>query len=408
MISTQKTGFTMLKLKKFILLSMLTSWFVSAAESTEKTATALITENAAERQIISRADTFTVNQGPATQFSGNVNFSRFPVMPSTGDVAPAIVRFEAGAHSNWHSHPHGQYLIVIEGEGRTQQWGEPVQVIRTGDVVWCPPDVKHWHGAAEHSAMAHIAISPVPADNKADNKKAVSWLETVELAKAEQPSAKAATAVVLTEKQLAILPIAAVNATGDLANLKPALQQGLAAGLTVNEIKEVLSHQYAYVGFPRSLNGLASFKALLEERQKAGITDAMGADATVLPKNTDYYQSGTATMQLLTQQSASRPLFDFAPVMDHALKAHLFGYLFSRDSLSYIDRELVTIATLAAVGNVNSQLQSHYKVAMNIGLNQSQLLRVIEVLKQQLSAEMTANATSALEQLELKQPEASQ
>jgi 4-carboxymuconolactone decarboxylase len=84
------------------------------------------------------------------------------------------------------------------------------------------------------------------------------------------------------------------------------------------------------------------------------------------------------------------------------------SYLFSRDSLSYIDRELVTIATLAAVGNVNSQLQSHYKVAMNIGLNQSQLLRVIEVLKQQLSAEMAANATSALEQLELKQPEASQ
>lgn len=403
MISTQKTGFSMLKLKKFILLSMLTSWSVSAAESTEKTATAAMTKNAAERQIISRADTFTVNQGPAAQFSGNVNFSRFPVMPSTGDVAPAIVRFEAGAHSNWHSHPHGQYLIVIEGEGRTQQWGEPVQVIRTGDVVWCPPDVKHWHGAAEHSAMAHIAISPVPADNKA-----VSWLEPVELAKAEQPSAKAATAVVLTEIQLAILPIAAVNAIGDLANLKPALQQGLAAGLTVNEIKEVLSHQYAYVGFPRSLNGLASFKALLEERQKAGITDAMGAEATVLPKNTDYYQSGTATMQLLTQQSASRPLFDFAPVMDHALKAHLFGYLFSRDSLSYIDRELVTIATLAAVGNVNSQLQSHYKVAMNIGLNQSQLLRVIEVLKQQVSAEMAANATSALEQLELKQPEASQ
>ncbi len=403
MIGKQRTGSSMLKLNRFILCSMLTSLSASAAESTEKTATA------AERQIISRADTFSVNQGPATQFSGNVNFSRFPVMPSTGAVAPAIVRFEAGAHSNWHSHPHGQYLIVIEGEGRTQQWGEPVQVIRTGDVVWCPPDVKHWHGAAEHSAMAHIAISPVPADNKA-----VSWLEPVELAKAEKPDTKKAdTAVVLTEKQLAILPIAAVNAIGDLASLKPALQQGLAAGLTVNEIKEVLSHQYAYVGFPRSLNGLASFKALLEERQKAGITDPVGIDATVLPKNTDYYQSGTATMQLLTQQSASRPLFDFAPVMDHALKAHLFGYLFSRDNLSYVDRELVTIATLAAVGNVNSQLQSHYKVAMNIGLNQQQLQRVIEVLKQQVSAEMAANAAvqlkqAALEQSELKQPEVSQ
>jgi len=392
MIGKQRTGSRMLRLNRFILCSILTSLSASAAESTEKTATA------AERQIISRAETLTVNQGPATQFSGNVNFSRFPIMPSAGAVAPAIVRFEAGAHSNWHSHPDGQYLIVIEGEGRTQQWGEPVQVIRTGDVVWCPPDVKHWHGAAEHSAMAHIAISPVPADNKA-----VSWLEPVELATTHKPATEDKSAVVLTEKQLAILPIAAVNAIGDLASLKPALQRGLTAGLTVNEIKEVLSHQYAYVGFPRSLNGLASFKALLEERQKAGITDPMGIDATVLPKNTDYYQSGTATMHLLTQQSTNRPLFDFAPVMDHALKAHLFGYLFSRDILSYVDRELVTIATLAAVGNVNSQLQSHYKVAMNIGLNQQQLQRVIEVLKQQVSAEMAANAAVQLKQAALEQ-----
>lgn len=244
--------------------------------------------------------------------------------------------------------------------------------------------------------MTHVAISPVAEDGQS-----VTWLEPVALpasnAEQEKPSTEP---VVLSERQLAIVPIAAFNATGDLDGLKPALEEGLDSGLTINEIKEVLSHQYAYVGFPRSLNGLSVFKTLLEKRQLAGIDDPVGEEATRSPRSTDYYQLGTETLVHLTRGPASRPLFEFAPAMDHALKSHLFGYLFSRDNLSYVDRELTTIATLAAVGNVNSQLISHLKVAGNLGVSRQQLQRVIATLDRKVDPSVAKNAALQLATLD--------
>lgn len=89
------------------------------------------------------------------------------------------MEFQAGTITDWHSHSQGQYLIVTEGEGRTQEWGKPIQIIKKGDVIWCPPNVKHWHGASEYSKMSHIAISPNAKENKA------TWLEKVELPKTD-------------------------------------------------------------------------------------------------------------------------------------------------------------------------------------------------------------------------------
>lgn len=233
--------------------------------------------NASESEANQRLTTATehkVIQAPAEYFSGRAEFSRFPILPSAGNVGPAVVRFDVGTVTNWHIHPHGQYLIVTEGEGRTQQWGKPIQVIHKGDVVWCPPGIKHWHGAGESSAMTHITISPVAADGKQ-----VTWLEKVEFptaekAKPQQPGKLAA--VDLSNEQLSLIPIAAFTATGQLDKLKPALINGLERGLTVNQIKEVFAHQYAYVGFPRALNGMLTFRALLEERLAQGISDTLG------------------------------------------------------------------------------------------------------------------------------------
>jgi len=351
---------------------------------------------AAEHQVITRQATLEEHQGPADKFRGRAVFSRFPVMPSQGPVAAATVSFEAGALTNWHRHPHGQYLIVVAGEGRTQEWGKPLQVIRQGDTVWCPPGVKHWHGGGEQTSMTHVAISPVAEDGQS-----VTWLEPVALPAGNAEQEKSSTEpVALSERQLAIVPIAAFNATGDLDGLKPALEEGLDSGLTINDIKEVLSHQYAYVGFPRSLNGLSVFKTLLEKRQQAGIDDPVGEEATRRPRSTDYYQLGTETLVHLTRGPASRPLFEFAPAMDHALKSHLFGYLFSRDNLSYVDRELTTIATLAAVGNVNSQLISHLQVAGNLGVSRQQLQRVIAILDRKVDPVVAKNAALQLATLD--------
>ena len=88
-------------------------------------------------------------------------------------VSAAYVTFEPGARSAWHTHPAGQRLIVTAGVGLTQQEGQPVQVIRAGDVVSCPAGVKHWHGAAPGSAMTHLAITGVV------DGKSVNWKELV-------------------------------------------------------------------------------------------------------------------------------------------------------------------------------------------------------------------------------------
>ncbi len=76
----------------------------------------------------------------------------------TTRASGASVTFEPGARSAWHSHPLGQTLVVTAGCGRVQSWGSPIEEIRPGDVVWCPPGEKHWHGAAPTTAMTHISI----------------------------------------------------------------------------------------------------------------------------------------------------------------------------------------------------------------------------------------------------------
>lgn len=352
------------------------------------------------QQQLTPANRHEIMQAPASNFSGQANFSRFPVMPSQGDVAPAIVNFEKGTITHRHTHPHGQYLIVTEGEGRTQEWGKAIQTIRKGDTIWCPPNVKHWHGASEHSPMSHIAITPVATDGQS-----VTWLEKVNLPTEPNVSAqpKSSTPVVLSQKQLSLIPIAAFNATGNLEQLKPALIQGLENGLTVNEIKEVFAHQYAYAGFPRALNGMLTFKSLLEEREKQGIEDTPGAMPGDLPDNTNYYHSGSETLAYLNKTSLDenrKPLFDnFSPTMDHALKAHLFGYLFSRDNLGYLERELVVVSTLAALGDVNAQLTSHLRITRNLGVDPTQMQKIITTLEKGVDPAVSRNAQNVLQQL---------
>ena len=353
-------------------------------------------------QQITRSAEHVVHQAPATNFTGEAHFSRFPTMSSSGDVVPATVTFAPNTITNWHIHPTGQYLIVIEGEGRTQEWGKPIQPLYKGDVVWCPPGVKHWHGASVHSGMTHIAISPVPKD---DEK--VTWLEKVELpeeAKAEEKNQEKTTAaVVLSKKQLSLIPIAAFTATGDMERLKPALIKGLEAGLTINELKEVFAHQYAYAGFPRSLNGMLAFRSLLEQRQQQGIQDVQGAAPSNLASDTNYYQLGSETLAYLNKtplDQSAKPLFDnFSPTIDHALKAHLFGYLFSRDNLGYLERELVVVSTLAALGDVNAQLTSHLRITRNLGVDNTQMQKIMKTLEQEVDPAVARNAQNVLQNL---------
>lgn len=109
--------------------------------------------------------------GTPDHFTGAVRVTSAFKGTAPSRVGGAFVTFEPAARTFWHSHPLGQALVVTEGTGFLQHWGSSVQEIRPGDVVWIPPDVKHWHGAGPHSGMTHFAIS------EALNGRTVDWLE---------------------------------------------------------------------------------------------------------------------------------------------------------------------------------------------------------------------------------------
>lgn len=112
-------------------------------------------------------------EGSAEYFTGRVRIEPLNEAPAPARVAVVRVTFEPKARTAWHTHPLGQTLIVTEGVGRVQRWGEPVEEIRPGDVVWIPPGEKHWHGASPATSMTHIAIQ-----EQLDGKGA-EWLEHV-------------------------------------------------------------------------------------------------------------------------------------------------------------------------------------------------------------------------------------
>jgi quercetin dioxygenase-like cupin family protein len=123
---------------------------------------------------ISRNGSQPSAKGPDEYFTGTVRVDPLFQAPDPARVSGGLVTFEPGARSAWHTHPLGQTLIVTFGLGWTQCWGGPIEEIRPGDVIWCPPGVKHWHGATRSTAMTHIAIQERDADGKV-----VDWMEKV-------------------------------------------------------------------------------------------------------------------------------------------------------------------------------------------------------------------------------------
>jgi alkylhydroperoxidase/carboxymuconolactone decarboxylase family protein YurZ len=154
------------------------------------------------------------------------------------------------------------------------------------------------------------------------------------------------------------------------------LHKALEEGLTVNEIKEVLVHLYAYTGFPRSLNALFTFMEVMDERKAKGIEDVHGKEASPVPPDLDRDEYGAKMRAKLAGPDTIPPpakLQLFSPVMDTFLKEHLFTDLFIRDVISHQDRELATIAALANMTGTGSQLGFHLGAAMNTGLTEEQM-----------------------------------
>lgn len=181
---------------------------------------------------------------------------------------------------------------------------------------------------------------------------------------------------VVTDRQRAIAAIASQTAKGDLDALKISLEKSLDDGMTVNEVKEVMVHSYAYCGFPRALRGLQMLVTVLDERKAQGINDNWGREASPIKSKKNKYERGRKILESLSQGESSPRGGDkrgasyaqLSPEIEVFLKEHLFCDLFERDVLTYQDRELATVAVINALGNgVEPMLKSHVGLAIKTG-----------------------------------------
>ena len=354
----------------------------------------------------SPAETFRQPYPLGDKFSPNPNFTgEVWLAPLSGkkelNVPMTNVTFEPGCRNSWHSHKAGQLLIATAGIGYYQEKGKPARRLFPGDIVEIAPDVVHWHGAATDSWFAHIAITTNPQDNAAVWLSPVSDAEYLE-ATTEVECRYAEANKVLTSREQAIVAVASYTGKGDLEHLKAAFVRALEAGMTINEVNEVLIHAYAYCGFPRSLRAIQTFMRLVDERKANGINDKVGREASVITDSGNRYERGRDVLAEISGVSADAPKAGyalFAPVIERFLKEHLFADLFERDLLTYRERELATVSILAGVGGVEPMFKSHAAICLHLGIMLEQLSALLNIVETNLGKNYSEPLRIVLNQL---------
>lgn len=203
----------------------------------------------------------------------------------------------------------------------------------------------------------------------------------------------------LSAKQQAIPLIASFMAASDMPRLNAALSQGLDAGMTIGEAKEILVQLYAYAGFPKSLNALGELLQVVDARKQRGIRDAPGREPSrPVPTGDELLALGNANQTKISGAPVRNAVTDFAPIINQFLQAHLFGDIFERDNLNWQSRELATVGALAAMPGVEPQLRSHMAASMRVGLTTAQLRQLTQVLAERGDAQAAKHASEALTQ----------
>lgn len=199
--------------------------------------------------IVSRNGTREGQPAPRERFTGVARVhplfesqAREGARPSGG-----VVTFDAGARTAWHTHPRGQTLIVTAGIGRVQRWGDPAEEIRPGDIVWIPPGVKHWHGAAPNAAMTHVALA------EALEGRTVDWGEQVSDAQYAAPAAPG----------VAPVSPAASGAAGATPSRAQSLMGDIAPKLAQLTDSVLFGDVWARPGLSRRDRSLATVSALI-------------------------------------------------------------------------------------------------------------------------------------------------
>jgi 4-carboxymuconolactone decarboxylase len=251
--------------------------------------------------VILRSEAQSSRQGTAEHFTGSVSVDQPFQATAPGRASGALVTFEGGARTAWHSHPLGQTLIVTSGVGRVQRWGDPVDEIRRGDVVWIPPGQKHWHGASPTEGMSHIAIG-----ERLDGKS-VEWMEKVtdeqygapvrprdaaatgrDAASADQPTraqqlmgdlapklAQLTDDVLygdvwarpqLSPRDRSLVTISALVAMNRPDQLRSHVTLALRNGVTEEQISEAITHLAFYAGWPSAVTAVTVAREVLEQK----------------------------------------------------------------------------------------------------------------------------------------------
>ncbi len=245
---------------------------------------------------ITRSGSQPPRPGAADDFTGSVRVDSSFQANAPARMSGARVAFEPGARTAWHTHPLGQILIVTMGTGRVQRWGDPIDEIRQGDVVWIPPGQKHWHGAAPNSSMVHIAIA-----EQLDGKT-VEWMEKVSdvqyraSLRGQTPAADArsrprpsqaamgdfapkladVTDIVLygdiwerpelSKRDRSLVTVAALIAMNRPGQLRSHLRIARENGVTQEELIETITHLAFYAGWPNAVSAIAVAREVFEKK----------------------------------------------------------------------------------------------------------------------------------------------
>ena len=374
------------------------------------TAAALLAPASIEAQqlTVSRGGSRPVQPAPAANFTGGARVETLFEAPDPSDASGAYVTFEPGARTAWHSHPRGQILIVTAGIGRVQRWGDPIEEIRTGDVVQIPANQKHWHGASPQASMTHLAIT-----EHRDGAR-VQWMEPVSdeqyngvpsasggrgsTPQPQSPSAPqppspnaqpapnrpsgplqqrlAPGLAALTDDVLygdvwrrpelsprdrSLVTISVLIATGKPAQLAGHLGRALDNGVQPSEASGLLAHLAIYCGWPSVVSALEVYDQVYTARKID--TAALRAVGPRLPPPA----SDAARARAVNEAFAA-----VAPKFAQLTNDVVFDDLWRRSDLTLRDRSLVTIAALAAMGE-SDQLELYLRLGIESGLTRAQI-----------------------------------
>lgn len=202
----------------------------------------------------------------------------------------------------------------------------------------------------------------------------------------------------LRQSHIALISIYTAITTTHVEGLKKVLADALDFGMTINEINEEIVHLYAYVGFAPACRATIVFMDLVHERRDRGICDEQGREASPIAQSESKYARGEKLQMFCAGATAEQlhsGFFGFNPLLDFCLKEHLFADLFARDLLSYIEREIITVAALAAI--CEPMVESHYGGALNVGVTEQQLYEILMLVEREVSPEVAEVGRKRLE-----------